>query len=246
MFDASTRRFHGSVLVAFVLSVCAPALMAQETPVAEPSAEPAPAESGELEGTPASAPAAAEAPETVATIPVDSGEPEAAPRPRYPYTFAAVRVVHVETDDIAMDGLGIEGSYLLSDNAYGVVAITSGERDDSASTEVSAFEIGAGYRQDLPWDLDLNVGIRVLQQKLKAAADRETEQGYRVDAGVRATLLPRLEGNAALRYEEIGHGGHAFLAGSALYELLPRLSLGAEAIVGNSSTTYSVVGRWAF
>lgn len=196
----------------------------------------------------AAAPAPAESPETVATIPVEDEPDAASGAALYPYTFAAARIIRAELDDDVLDGFGLDGSYLLLPSIYGVGAIFMGETDqDPRATEVTRFELGAGYRQALVRGMELNLGLRLLQQESKPdAATARTDLGYRFDAGVRATLLPRVEAGAALWYVDAAGTSHGFLAGSALYELSPRLGLGAEAVVGTNSTSYSALARWVF
>lgn len=229
----SPRAARGAVVVAFLLGSAAPcAAQTQDEPPLEPSmadstaAEPAPLE----------------------TIPVDGAEtPPASDSPEYPYTFAAARLSHTEADDRATEGIGISGSYLLLPNVYGVASAFFGETDeDTDAIEISRYEIGAGYRHALGASMDLNVGLRMLQESESDSAAKRNELGYRFDAGVRATLLPKLEAGAALWYVDAANSSHGYLAGSALYEVLPRLGVGAEAVLGSDTTSYSLVGRWAF
>lgn len=254
MTSASTRALPRAALLAASAIFWAAMAPAQESvePAAEPSAtEPAtePGPEAAAPGDAAAAPtgtAQAEPQETVETIPVESAEADA-PAASYPYTFAAARMAHVEFDDAGMDAFGVEGSYLLGEQTFGIVAYTGGELDEAQGTESSLYEVGVGYRQALNPTMDFNAGIRLLKSQLRSNADREEDLGYRFDAGVRTHVLaPQLEVAGGLRYQELGGSSHAFLAGSALYALLPRLSLGAELQFGNSSTTYAAVGRWAF
>jgi hypothetical protein len=189
------------------------------------------------------------APETqpLETIPVDSTE--AAPAdvgPRYPYTFAALRLRHTELDDSASDGIGLEGSYLVLPNIYAVGAITRSEADDANSTESTLFELGGGYRQEIMAGMDLNAGLRVLHDDIKSEPQSQVKMGLRADVGVRKQLLPQLEGALAVSYVERSRLARGFLSGSALYAFTPSLSVGAEIVASSNSMAYGLLGRWAF
>jgi hypothetical protein len=181
------------------------------------------------------------------TIPVD---PEAAAAPsdsaNVPYNWAAARFLRVEYDESSADGLGIEGSYLLLPNIYGVGALFLGEGDASETTQV---ELGAGFRTALTPAIDANAAFRFVKLETDAADGSQVADdiGYKFDAGVRTLLMERLEGAAGLTFASIsGEAGHTFLTGSALYRVLPQMSVGIEALYGNSSYSYGLLGRWAF
>ena len=131
-------------------------------------------------------------------------------------------------------------------DSFGIPHVFGETDEDTGAIEISHYEIGAGYRHALGASMDLNVGLRLLQESESDSTAKRNELGYRFDAGVRATLLPKLEAGAALWYVDAANSSHGYLAGSALYEVLPRLGVGAEAVLGSDTTSYSLVGRWAF
>lgn len=238
-------RSTAAAAAALVLGLSLPLSLMAQDPVPEESAtEAAP------EGTPApdAQPAEATDPQALPeTIPVQE-EPAAVDggAPAYPYTYAALRLTRIEYDESETDGFGFEGSYLLMPNIFAIAVYSGESSDDTASTESSQFEFGAGYRGTLTPSMDFNASIRLLTTDTESAADSSLDLGYRFDAGVRGRLASRLEASAALSYVEGQQHHHGFLVGSALYELLPRLGLGAEVIAGESSTSYGLLGRWAF
>jgi len=219
-------------------------LMAQEPAPTEVPAEAAPDGATAPEGATAEA---AEAQPVTETIPVQE-EPAVveAALPTHPYTYAALRFTQIEYDESEADGFGLEGSYLLMPSIFVVAAYSDTSSDDAAETESGQYEIGAGFRGALSPAMDFNAAFRVLTTDNQSASQSALDLGYRFDAGVRGRLASRLEGNAALSYVEGQQHHHGFFVGSALYELMPQLSLGAEVIAGNSSTSYGVLGRWAF
>lgn len=230
---------------ALVLGLGLPqSLMAQEPAPSEAPAETASESATVADAAPAEAAEAQPVPET---IPLQ--EPPVvveAAVPAYPYTYAALRFTQIEYDESEADGFALEGSYLLMPNIFVVAAYSDTSSDDAAETESGRYEIGAGFRGALLPTMDFNATLRMVTTDNQSASDSALDLGYRFDAGVRARLASRLEGSAALSYVEGQQHHHGFFVGSALYELMPQLGLGAEVIAGNSSTSYGVMGRWAF
>jgi len=240
-------RCTAAVAAAVVLGLGLPqSLMAQD-----PRTEEAPAGSAPADTTAAEEASPAEATDVqpvAETIPVQETPAAAVDHavPAYPYTYAALRFMRIEYDESEADGFGFEASYLLMPNVFAIAAYADVSSDDAASTESSQFQVGAGIRATAMQSLDFNATIRLVTTDSESATDAGLDLGYRFDAGVRGRLASRLEGNAALSYVEGQQHHHGFFVGSALYELMPQLSLGAEVIAGNSSTSYGVLGRWAF
>ena len=237
------RAAPGAVVVVFLMSLAVPhGVLAQDEAAQDSSA------TGDVAVEPAPpAEQAAPSTEPLETIPVDSAEaPLADGASRYPYTFAAARLRHTELNDSATDGIGIEGSYLLLPNVYAIGAITKFEADDAISTESTLYELGGGYRQEIMAGMDLNATLRVLQEDINSEPQSEMKMGMQADVGVRKQLLPQLEGGLAVSYVERSRLARGFLAGTALYEFTPALSVGAEVIASSSSTAYGLLGRWAF
>ena len=259
------RAARSAVVATFLVGTAWPlAVMAQEEPApADETMQPettAPAEATPADPAPtepaaeattatdpaATDPSAAPTDPALATIPVEPAEPAAETAPSYPYTFAAARLRHTEFDDIASDGLGIEGSYLLLPNIFGIAAITVLESDDETGTKSTLYEIGAGYRQPFFYGTDLNASLRVQQDDINSEPESEVKMGLRADFGVRKQLMPQLEGALAVVYLERSRNARGLLHGSALYEFMPRFSVGAEVTASSNSTAYGLLGRWSF
>lgn len=229
------RAARSAVVATFLLGAAWPmATLAQE--------EPTPADETMQPETDASATTDS----ALATIPVEPAEPAADTAPSYPYTFAAARFRHTELDESASDGIGLEGSYLLLPNIYGLAAITVLESDDAIGTKSTLYELGAGYRQAIFYGMDLNASLRVQQDDINSEPESEVKMGMRADLGVRKQLMPQLEGALAVVYLERTRLARGLLHGSALYEFMPRFSVGAEVTASSSSTAYGLLGRWTF
>lgn len=236
-----------AVAAALVLGLSLPqSLMAQEEPETEEAA--AQADPAETPAADASMAEATDAQPVAETIPVEEAPAAAVDSavPAYPYNYAALRFMRIEYDESEVDGFGVEGSHLLMPNVFAIAGYAGTRSDDAASTEASQFQVGAGFRAAATQSLDFNATFRLVATENESATDSGLDLGYRFDAGVRGRLASRLEGSAALSYVEGQQHHHGFFVGSALYELMPQLSLGAEVIAGNSSTSYGVLGRWAF
>jgi hypothetical protein len=197
-----------------------------------------------------SAAAVAQETETVETIPVgsDAAEPVAGELQHPSYSYASLGWRTTDYDDAKADGFAVEGSWLWLPNVYVVGAWRLTETDQTPAVESSLFEFGAGYRMPILWELDLAVGARVLRQEANPSPDFVDELGWQLEAGVRRMFADRIEGGARLTYTELGsyNQGNTLLGGHALYQVLPQLSAGVELSLGNKSTSYGVLARWAF
>lgn len=246
------RPMAGAVVAALVFtSAIAPAQEPASTET--PAAETAPAEAADGSVAPAAASAAeagtapeAAASEPLATIPVAEEAADVATGSRHPYTWAAARLAHFEYNEQGADGFGVEGSYLLLPDVYAIGSYILAETDDANSVRVGQFELGAGYRLSLTPAFDFNGAIRLVKTDRRSDEAVSDGLGYRFELGVRGTVLPQLEGAAAVSYVEGNRTSHAYLIASALYAVLPRLSIGAESTVAENSMAYAVLGRWAF
>ena len=249
------RAARSAVVAAFLLGLAAPQTAAaqEEAPQPEatapdeatPPAEPAATDPAAAPAADAAAPAAAAEP--LETIPVETAEAAPADEsPRYPYNSATARLRHTEFDASATDGIGIEGSYLLLPNVYAIGALTLAQADDAGSTKSTLYEIGAGYRQEFMAGMDLNVALRVIQDDINSEPQSEVEMGLRADVGVRKQVLPQLEGGMAVSYVERSRSARGVLSATALYELSPGMSVGAEVVGSSNSVAYGLLGRWAF
>jgi len=240
-------RCTAAAAAALVLGLSLPqSLMAQDPATEGAAAEPAATETPAAEE--ASPAETTDAQPVAETIPVQEAPDTAVDSavPAYPYNYAAFRLMRTEYDESEADGFGFEGSYLLLPNVFAIAAYAGASSDDAASTESSQFQVGAGFRAPAAPAVDFNATIRLVTTDSESATDAGLDLGYRFDAGLRGRLASRLEGTVALSYVEGQQHHHGFFVGSALYELRPQLSLGAEVIAGNSSTSYGVLGRWAF
>ena len=246
------RAARSAVVATFLLGTAWPlAVLAQEEPTpADETMQPettAPADAATAEtGTAEPAADTSATDPALATIPVEPAATVDETAPSYPYTFAAARLRHTELDESASDGLGLEGSYLLLPNVYGVAAITLLESDDVTGTKSTLYEIGAGYRQAIVYGMDLNASLRVQQDDINSEPESEVKMGLRGDVGVRKQLMPQLEGALAVVYLERSRNARGLLHGSALYEFMPRFSVGAEVTASSNSTAYGLLGRWSF
>jgi hypothetical protein len=224
-------------------------VQAQEQPATAPEATepPAPAEyAAPAEASPgevSAAPAPAAAP--LDTIPVR--EDPATGALKYPYDYAAVRVRHADYDDYAVDGFGIEGSYLVAPNWFAIGRYAMGQTDATVASDTSEAELGLGYRQAIWYGMDANGSVRLVKSNLDNGTATNDELGYRAEAGVRYEAMDRLEVAGGLIFADVDYrSDHAYATASAYYRVMKQLGVGAEAIVGSSSLTYGLVGRWSF
>jgi hypothetical protein len=76
--------------------------------------------------------------------------------------------------------------------------------------------------------------------------DADSTDGWFADAGVRAQILDRLEGSAALRYTDLDTGDDFGVVGNLMFELTPSWGLNLTAEVGDEFASYGAGIRYSF
>lgn len=197
----------------------------------------------------------AQAQGTVGTIPVqEEPAPAEAGGAGLPYSFVAGRFLHTEYDDsdTGQNGLGIEGSFLLTPNVYLVGALVGSQTDEITffsgqdRLQTRQLELGAGYRQPLSSSADAIASARVVQQEIELGSARDDDTGYQVAAGLRARVAPRAEVRGEISHLDVFDLAETTLNVSGLYDFTGRFSGGLDAILGDDSKSYGLTVRYGF
>ena len=95
------------------------------------------------------------------------------------------------------DGWGLQGSAAISPNFH-LFGDYSHQDIKSSSADFNQWRVGVGYNRQVSQNADLVT--RVAYEKFDAGSGLDAD-GYSVEAGVRASLTPMLEGYALAGYE---------------------------------------------
>lgn len=160
----------------------------------------------------------------------------------YNYVQAGYTAIN---SDLDAKGWGAEGSVAVAPNfhVFGSYANYNVDGFFPAFNDVNidAWRIGAGYNTAISNKVDF-VG-RAAYEKLDAGSGANAD-GYSLEAGVRASLAPKLEGYAMLGYEDgDGYNGDAYGRLGAHVKFNQNWGLAADVKVASGDTQWMVGPR---
>jgi hypothetical protein len=123
-------------------------------------------------------------------------EPPPAPaawRP-FDYSFLEASYAHVDIDgESNADGFAVNASLDVTENAFGYIGILSTETGGSSDADLDVLEFGLGMHTPLGDRLDFVGSAGALYAEPEALGLGDDEGGFRLRAGARYHLSPRLE-----------------------------------------------------
>ena len=114
------------------------------------------------------------------------------------YTYVEGGYVATNTDGGDADGWGVKGSAALNPNFH-VFGEFANQDIKDANVDFDQWRVGLGYNHQVSQHADLLT--RVAYDKFDAGGGAEYD-GYSVEAGVRGSMTPMLEGYALAGYED--------------------------------------------
>ncbi|HZD53227.1 MAG TPA: outer membrane beta-barrel protein [Woeseiaceae bacterium] len=180
----------------------------------------------------------------VALIPLS----EAALAEDFDYSFVQASYGQIDFDDLDVDGdaLGISGSFAINDSFHIFGGYETGDLD--FGIDVNTFEAGLGFNTPLTDTVDLVAGLSYITTEVEVSGfGSADDDGYGLDAGLRAMVSPVVELNGGISYVDFGDGGDdtAFGAGFRYY-FSDAFSVGLSGSWGDDTSTYGVGGRYSF
>ena len=114
------------------------------------------------------------------------------------YTYVEGGYVATNTDTGDADGWGLKGSAALTPNFH-LFGDFANQDLENSSVDFDQWRVGVGYNQQISRNAD--VVTRIAYEKFDAGAGLDFD-GYSVEAGVRGSLAPSIEGYAMAGYED--------------------------------------------
>ena len=114
------------------------------------------------------------------------------------YTYVEGGYVATNTDGGDADGWGVKGSAALNPNFH-VFGEFANQDIKDANVDFDQWRVGLGYNHQVSQHADLLT--RVAYDKFDAGGGADFD-GYSVEAGVRGSMTPMLEGYALAGYED--------------------------------------------
>jgi Ax21 family sulfation-dependent quorum factor len=113
------------------------------------------------------------------------------------YNYVQGGYAATNTDGGDADGWGLQGSAALSPNFH-LFADYSNQDIKNSSASFDQWRVGVGYNHEVSQNMDLLT--RVAYEKFDAGNGLDAD-GYSVEAGLRGSLTPMVEGYALAGYE---------------------------------------------
>jgi hypothetical protein len=118
------------------------------------------------------------------------------------YTYFDVGYVNIDADQIESDGLGVNLSFGATEHVFLKFGYQRQFVDESVSPfrdyDADRFQIGGGMHFGVTDTIDVLGAVSYLDVEYSNGRPAEADEGYLVEAGVRAMLSKKLELNATL------------------------------------------------
>lgn len=172
----------------------------------------------------------------------------------YNYLEAGYVSSDLDDADTDFDGYRAKLSVLINEGVYilgGYTDLESDENANGAKGTSEAITAGLGFRFGLFDATDLNIEAAWLNSEvgidggLLDGADTE-DDGYTIGAGVRHLFFPQLEAGLKVDYTDVFDDDDFAYTGSALFHVIPHLSIGGSYTFADNSDTWTAGLRFNF
>ena len=168
----------------------------------------------------------------------------------YTYVQANYGTVDVDTFAVDGDGLGLNGSYGITNDLNVVGRVQAADFDTIG--DAKDWSVGLGVHTSITNLMDVTASVSYLDQEFEPPVGPTiNDDGFELAVGVRANVLGMIEVNAGITYIDLSNAGDdTGFSGSALYNFNDMISIGLSAkwadTLGEDTTTYALSGRIYF
>lgn len=155
------------------------------------------------------------------------------------YSYIEFDYLHVNPDDFdSEDGFGLRGSAAISPNFH---VFGGYENVDFSGFDIDSYRVGLGYNTPINNTVDF-VG-RVAWEKVDIGPF--DDDGFSVEAGVRAAMGPNFEGGAAVRYVDFDDSTTSLVL-NGQYKFSQSWGINAEVDVNSDGHSFLIGPRLSF
>jgi hypothetical protein len=169
-----------------------------------------------------------------------AGSAFAAEGPRY--TYGEIGYSRVDFDNFSEDAdlFNASGSFAVTDRIHLIAGYSNGSVDGSGvDVDLESATFGAGLNFPLNEKVDLVADAAYAWAKVDVKHfGSESDDGYALNFGLRAMLMPQFELNGGGTYVDISDDNTALYVG-AVYSFTDMLALSGNISVGDNATAYS-------
>ena len=164
----------------------------------------------------------------------------------FDYSFIEGYYGQMDLDGIDGDGIGIGGSFALTDTFHVFGGYETGDFD--AGFDLNGLQLGVGYNMAVSEAVDLVGSVSYVSAEVDAGVfGSADENGYGLGVGLRAMASPTIELNGGIEYVDLGDAGSdtGFGAGF-LYHFSDAFAAGLSGSWADDVDTYALRGRFSF
>jgi len=161
----------------------------------------------------------------------------------FSYSYLEANYLNTSLDDADVDGdgFGVNGSIAFNPMFHGYVEYSNLDFD---GTSINGWEVGGGINHALNPTIDLIGRLAYVKADVEGPGD---DDGFAVQAGVRARPAPNFELEGLLHYVDLSDSGdNTALRANARYFFMPQFAVGAGVEFDDDATTWNVGFRWNF
>jgi long-subunit fatty acid transport protein len=164
----------------------------------------------------------------------------------YTYLQASYGTVDIDNVSVDGDGLGLSGSFGITDNLNIVGGYQTADFDSLADAD--EWNIGLGVHTDVTEMMDVTAAVSYISVEFDALGVPAAEDdGFGLTVGLRANLTSLIELNAGVSYVDLSDSGDdTGLHGGVLFNFTKMFSLGLSGEWDDDVSVYSLSGRIYF
>jgi len=164
----------------------------------------------------------------------------------YTYLQASYGTVDIDNVSVDGDGLGLSGSFGITDNLNIVGGYQTADFDSLADAD--EWRLGLGVHTSITEMMDVTAAVSYIDVEFDALGIPVAEDdGFGLDVGLRANLTDLIEVNAGISYVDLSTGGDdTGFNGGVLFNFTDMFSLGLSGDWDDDVSVYSLSGRIYF
>ncbi len=164
------------------------------------------------------------------------------------YTFLQASYGTVDIDNVSVDGdgLGLSGSFGITDNLNIVGGYQTA--DFGSLADADEWSIGLGVHAPITDIMDVTAAVSYIDVEFDALGVPVAEDdGFGLDVGIRANLSSLIEVTAGISYVDLSDSGDdTGFNGGVLFNFTDMFALGLSGDWADDVATYSISGRIYF
>lgn len=164
------------------------------------------------------------------------------------YTFLQVSYGTIDIDNVNIDGdgLGLDGSFGITENLNIVGGYQTSDFDSLADAD--EWSVGLGVHTPISETLDVVASVSYIDLEFEALGIPVAEDdGFGLTVGLRAAVTDMIEIDAGVSYIDLSNSGDdTGFGGGVLFNLTDRFSLGLSGSWDDDVSVYSASARMYF